>query len=102
MIHHFQDYLSTFFRFFEAGGQGRVANDFDLPLYFPVISFPSFGKHLMRSKKKADLDKKPLSQLVVDACGISVDCNKHFKRTANKENETLESEENIIFKKKSS
>ncbi|MCP9257378.1 Sphingomyelin synthase-related 1 [Dirofilaria immitis] len=44
--------------FFEAGGQGRVANDFDLPLNFPVISFPAFAKRLYgRRQEKADLDK---------------------------------------------
>uniref|UniRef100_A0A0R3RVM9 SAM domain-containing protein n=1 Tax=Elaeophora elaphi TaxID=1147741 RepID=A0A0R3RVM9_9BILA len=74
--------------FFEAGGQGRVANDFDFPLYFPVISFPSFAKRLyLKSKKKADLDEKPLSELAVDAYGISVDCRKHLKRRRNKKNE---------------
>ncbi|VBB28318.1 unnamed protein product [Acanthocheilonema viteae] len=80
--------------FFEAGGQGRVANDFDLPLYFPVISFPSFGKRpCMKNKKKADLDKKPLSKLAVDTCNISVDCSKHLRKRRNKKNEASLCEE---------
>ncbi|KAM3728794.1 Sphingomyelin synthase-related [Dirofilaria immitis] len=76
--------------FFEAGGQGRVANDFDLPLNFPVISFPAFAKRLYgRRQEKADLDKKLLSNLVVDACDISMDRSKHLKRRRNKKNEAL-------------
>uniref|UniRef100_A0A2K6VYI8 SAM domain-containing protein n=1 Tax=Onchocerca volvulus TaxID=6282 RepID=A0A2K6VYI8_ONCVO len=67
--------------FFEAGGQGRVANEFDLPLYFPVISFSAFAKRFcVRSQKKADLDKKSLSKLVVDASDISVNRSKHLKK----------------------
>ncbi|CAG9539495.1 unnamed protein product [Cercopithifilaria johnstoni] len=72
--------------FFEAGGQGRVANDFDLPLYFPVISFPSFGKRPpMKNEEKTDLGKKPLPKLIADAC-FSVDCSK-LKRRRNKKME---------------
>ncbi|VIO88583.1 Uncharacterized protein BM_BM13035 [Brugia malayi] len=86
--------------FFEAGGQGRVANDFDLPLYFPVISFPSFRRNLcMKSKKKTDLDKKPLPKLVIDTCGISADCSKHLKRRRNKKNETSLCEGHVTFGK---
>uniref|UniRef100_A0A1I8ED92 SAM domain-containing protein n=1 Tax=Wuchereria bancrofti TaxID=6293 RepID=A0A1I8ED92_WUCBA len=86
--------------FFEAGGQGRVANDFDLPFYFPVISFPSFRKNLcMKNKKKTDLDKKPLPKLVIDTCSISADCSKHLKRRKNKKNEASLCEGHVTFGK---
>lgn len=95
-------YHVSFFRFFEAGGQGRVSNDFDLPLQFPVISFLSFGKRLcMKNKKEEDLDKKPLSKLAVDACDTSVDGNKHLKRRRNKIEAPM-CEKNISFERSSS
>lgn len=72
-------------RFFEAGGQGRVENDFDVPLYVPVISFPELRKYLhMESKKSSIPDKKPIPKLVLDSNGSSADCcNKHLKKRRN-------------------
>ncbi|VDK84094.1 unnamed protein product [Litomosoides sigmodontis] len=87
--------------FFEAGGQGRVSNDFDLPLHFPVIPFPSFVKRLcMKNKKKADLDKRPLPKPAMDACETAVDGRKYLKRRRNK-TEAPACEENATFERSS-
>lgn len=49
-------YFLSCFRFFEAGGQGRVSNDFDLPL--PTIRFPSRPKEARRvSKTELEITK---------------------------------------------
>uniref|UniRef100_A0A915PKC6 SAM domain-containing protein n=1 Tax=Setaria digitata TaxID=48799 RepID=A0A915PKC6_9BILA len=75
--------------FFEAGGQGRVENDFDLPLNFPAISFPAFRKCLLLgSERRKDLDKRSAGKLIVGGGYIPVDCNEHIKKRKNGKSKT--------------
>ncbi|VDN01443.1 unnamed protein product [Thelazia callipaeda] len=69
--------------FFEAGGQGRVKNDFDFPFYLPVISLSSLCEKLSMQRKGTKSDQKLAEKITRNSNSISVDFNKNLKRRKN-------------------